>query len=561
MPSRELLSRPSRLYALVAALYVLAFPYHPGLRSPNELCRLWQTRAIVEHGTLSLNQTLRDHGWVGDLSVMNGRLYPSKAPLLSFLAVPLYKALSLLGGGHKEAVPELPLVYFSRLFLTVLPTLGMLGLMRRFLLTYVSAAVADGVTCVYALGSLAFSYSLLFMSHQTAAVLLFCSFYSMWQPVEGEWKVRWYLLAGGAAGAAVMAEYTAALGVIALALYGGLSLGWQPLSLGQRRERLVRAATCFVLGALPFIASLMAYHTVCFGSPFETGYKHLFDAAYQPWHLGGFLGIRYPDPSAFALSFFSPLRGLFTHSPFLLLAFPGLWVLHKSTQDLPVDRALLWMTLTLFLCYTYFTSSFAYASWGWTTGPRHLTGLVPFLALPVARLIEKLRAIDRFRGSLMLGMACALCGGSVLATGALTFVNYIPDTVSNPLFGLVLPLFVARRLPPSLLSLWLPTPVPGGPLDTVRLLFSPGALLLWGLGVAAVWSFLLLRGPLQVLLGPPLMRWAATFVGLLTCAAYLGLLAGATRHDAADTSAIHQLEAVWSTSPGDTLTFWPDTRD
>ena len=29
-------------YALVAALYLLSFPYHPGLRSPNELCRLWQ---------------------------------------------------------------------------------------------------------------------------------------------------------------------------------------------------------------------------------------------------------------------------------------------------------------------------------------------------------------------------------------------------------------------------------------------------------------------------------------------------------------------------------------
>src|SRR4051812_41360619 len=99
---------------LVAALYVTAFPYHPGLRSPNELCRLWQARAIVEYGTLHLNQTLKDFGYVGDLSVKEGLYYPSKAPLLSLLAVPIYKLLSLWGGGYRYAVPELPLVYWSR---------------------------------------------------------------------------------------------------------------------------------------------------------------------------------------------------------------------------------------------------------------------------------------------------------------------------------------------------------------------------------------------------------------------------------------------------------------
>ena len=47
---------PRALTAVVVALYVLAFPYHPKLRSPNELCRLWQARAIVEYGELSVNQ-------------------------------------------------------------------------------------------------------------------------------------------------------------------------------------------------------------------------------------------------------------------------------------------------------------------------------------------------------------------------------------------------------------------------------------------------------------------------------------------------------------------------
>ncbi|HLL52143.1 MAG TPA: hypothetical protein VK447_01270, partial [Myxococcaceae bacterium] len=315
-------ARPSRVFWLVVALYALAFPYHPALRSPNELARLWQARAIVEFGQLELNRTIREYGYVGDLSQREGRLYSSKAPLLSFLAVPIYAALKVVGGGHKYAVGELPLVYFSRLLLTVLPTLGLLVLLRRFLLAYVSPAVADGVTATYALGSLAFSYSLLFMSHQATAVLLFASFYALWRCAEedGAWGERGYVLAGAAAGAALMAEYTSALGVLALVVYAVLSLVRRPLAPRERRSRLLRAVGLAVLGALPFVAVLMWYHTVCFGGPLESGYKHLNDAAYQPWHLGGFMGIRTPDPRAFALSFFSSLRGLFTLSPFLLLA-------------------------------------------------------------------------------------------------------------------------------------------------------------------------------------------------------------------------------------------------
>ena len=172
-------------YAVLVALYVLLFPYHPGLRSPTELCRLWQTRALVEYGTLDINRALQDFGYVGDLSVKDGKYYPSKAPLLSFAAVPVYAVLRWWGGGFLYAVPEVPLVFFSRLLLTVLPTLFMLGLVRRFLRAYLSPEVADAVTVTYGLGSLAFSYSLLFMSHQTTAVLLFGGFYALWRLARG----------------------------------------------------------------------------------------------------------------------------------------------------------------------------------------------------------------------------------------------------------------------------------------------------------------------------------------------------------------------------------------
>lgn len=492
----------------MAAIYLTAFPYHSGLRSPNELCRLWQARALVDHRTIELGPTMRELGPVGDLSVKDGRYFPSKAPLLSFLAAPVYAALKAVG-----AAGEVSQVFWSRLWLTVLPTLALLFWVRRFLLAHVSAAVAEALTATYALGSLALSYSLLFMSHQAAAVLLFSAFYSLWRVRRKEWGERGYLLAGAAAGAAIAAEYTAALGVAVLALYGALGA----------RPRLLRAALLATLGALPFIAFLAGYHQAAFGHPLHSGYQYLADAAYQPWHLGGFLGIRYPDPRAFILSFFSPLRGLFALSPFLLLALPGLGRMWRQGEL----RALFFLSALMLAGYAYFTSSFSYESWGWTTGPRHLTGLVPFLLLPAALFLERVRQGSSWEEQIGLGLCAALCAGSVMVTGAASLVNYVPDVVSSVMFGLAVPLFRDGYLPPTAMQLFgLQSPL-------------PGALLLLGLGAAAVWVVRKLLGGSR--------PWAPS---LLACAlalsVYLGLLGVSARGDAGDLGAQAHLKSVWS---------------
>ncbi len=531
---------PRAVWAVLAALYVLAFPYHPGLRSPNELCRLWQTRALVEYGTLEINEALKDYGYVGDLSVKDGRYYPSKAPLLSFAAVPLYAALRAVGGGFRYAVPEVPLIFFSRLLLTVLPTLVMLWGVRRFLLAYVSRPVADALTVTYGLGSLAFSYSLLFMSHQTTGVLLFGSFYALWRCARGEWRARGYLVSGALAGATVAAEYTGAMAVLGLVLYGALTVLWRPEPLRARLGRLGRAAGLATLGAAPFVVALMLYHQAAFGHPLESGYKYLNDAAYQPWHLGGFLGIRYPDPRAFFLSYFSPLRGLFFLSPFLLLALPGLVLLCREGRASVEARALFWLSSALLAGYTYFTSSFSYESWGWTTGPRHLTGLVPFLLLPAALMLERLRTGGR---RWLAGVAAATCSASILFTGTLTFVNYVPDSASNAWLGLAVPLLREGFLPPSALSFWgVPQPLAGAPL-------------LLGLLALAGWVFLRLGAMEGLRPGR-----AALLGGGVAFALLLGVQALTTKQHAGDQGAVGHLRSVWLTPPGQTVRFWPDPR-
>ncbi len=455
---------------LPAFAYLYIFPYLPELRSPNELCRLHQTRALVDHGTLEINRVLREHGYVGDLSCVavardaqdnieerracpavrgqkrfgEQHYFPSKSPLLSFMAVPVYAALKAFFG----PVPEVPLVFFARFFCTVLPGVLLLVLVRRFLRAKLEPRVADAVTVAYALGTLAFSYSELFMSHQTTAVMVFVSFYALWRARRGEWPAWGYLVAGLFAGLTVAAEYTGALGLVPLAIYGVLTAP------GGARGRL-RAAALGLAGVLPLALALAWYHHAAFGSPLATGYKYLNDAAYQGWHVGGFLGIKLPDARAFALSFFSPLRGLFALSPFLLLALPGFAPRFWTREHRPE----LALGLAVLALYTYFTSSFTYDSWGWTTGPRHLTSLVPFLLLPAGLFIQAARARVA-----LAGLSAGLVALSILATSAMTFLNYIPDSLTNALYQVALPFIGKGYLPHNLLSLiGVPNPWAGLP--------------------------------------------------------------------------------------------------
>jgi hypothetical protein len=454
-----------------ASLYI--FPYLPELRSPNELCRLHQTRALVDHGTLEINAVLRDEGPVGDLSCVavardeadkilerrpcpevrgqarfsEEHFFPSKAPLLSFAATPVYWVLERWRGAARE-VPEVPLVFFSRLICTVLPAVLLLIPLRRFLRAHADSRTADALTAAYGLGSLAFSYAELFMSHQTTAVLVFLTFFAIWRTRRGDWPSWGYALSGLLAGLCVAAEYTAALALVPLAGYALLTAP------GGARGR-ARAALLGMAGVLPVACLLMAYHLSAFGHPLHSGYKYLNDAGYQGWHTSGFLGITVPSGRAFVLSFFSPLRGLFALSPFLAMGMVGLHPRFGSRDCRPELR----VCAALLACFAYFTSSFSYDSWGWTTGPRHLTPLVPFLLLPAARVLTAARTRPMIAGSL-----AGMIGLSILATSAMTFLNYIPDSLTNALYQVALPFLTTGHLPHTWLSLLgVPNPVAGAP--------------------------------------------------------------------------------------------------
>ena len=151
-----------------------------------------------------------------------------------------------------------------------------------------------------------------------------------------------------------------------------------------RLGRLRRWLTCFVLGALPWVAFLAWYNAVRFGSVFETGYgpAHL-------QHAGGLRLFEAPLLEGMLGMLFSPGKGVFIFNPLLVLALPGLVGLWASNRRLAV------IVVTSFATSVLFHSKYTFWAGDFTWGPRYLASLMGLAMLgliPILR-VRRVRPI------------------------------------------------------------------------------------------------------------------------------------------------------------------------
>jgi hypothetical protein len=250
-----------------------------------------------------------------------------------------------------------------------------------------------------------------------ASALIACWYFLDTVRAERSRSAPWFL-AGLFAGLAVLLEYTSALALVPLAGY----------ALWSARPRQ-RAAALALLGFLPPILLLAAYHQLAFGHPLHTGYRHLVNPTFTAWHARGFMGVGAPSLRALAGSFADPCKGLFLWCPFLALGVPGLALLWRK------DRPLALLCAGELALYALFTASFTYEAWGWTVGPRHVTALCAFLVPPALAAAGWLR--DRGAGWIAAGLALA---GVALLAVTMAVCPYLPEELTNPVWQLVLPL-------------------------------------------------------------------------------------------------------------------------
>jgi hypothetical protein len=423
------------LLPLLAFFYLFPFPYFPALRSPNEGSRLYQARAIVDDGTVAVNGSLERYGPMGDLSMYQGKYFPNKAPGISMLGALVYWVAKAFTGFREGAVSNELLTYLLRVCCSGIPTVLLLRPLRRRLWLWSGSGLAADVVLVgYALGSLAYTYGLLFFSHQLTAVLLCGS----WLAIENSREERPLMrlaAAGLLAGSAVLVEYTAALAAGPLFLY----------AVWTARQRL-RAAIGFGLASIPPQAGLLAYHDYAYGSPLRVGYQNNVSQTFQSWHHEGFMGISTPTLRGLLGSYFDPARGLFVYCPMLLLAPIGIWVMFRRKQQ----REPAIFLGVLFVLYSYFTSAFVFDKWGWTVGPRHLAPLAAFLTVPCAVALAE----ARLRGGVREGAAVALCAVSVVVTSLASIVYpHYPEVFGDGFFEVTVPLLRAGFLPQNLTTL------------------------------------------------------------------------------------------------------------
>lgn len=420
----------------IACAYLYIVPYFPKLGSANELPRVFLVKAMVHDQTFAIDRGVerwRDTTDLADTSESNGHTYSNKAPGSAMLAAPVYALVSLVAGEPSLAVS----VWICRVTTGIIPTLLFLVLLYGFLARFSEdPAIRKLVLVAYALGSMAMTYSLLYFSHQLAAVCIASAVILAIDVLDGKRRLRVMIAAGALAGAAPLVDYQAVFAAVPLAVYV-IARSYRDL------PQLARLAGCAVVGAAVPIAILLAYHQVCFGSPWRTGYDA--STTFAMYHQQGFLGLTELRWAAFRGSTVSFDNGLFTLSPWLLLAVSGSFELLRRPRQSGV-RGITIMCVAIAITYLLFVSAINFWRGGGAVGPRYITAMVPFLLPMVTAQLEAVRDRPQFLGVLA---GAIFVGVAIYALSSATF-PYWPDSFTNPFRDVTLHLISDGLAAPSL---------------------------------------------------------------------------------------------------------------
>jgi hypothetical protein len=478
-----------RVAVWLGGFSLLCFGYFAPHNDAGQNARTDMAVAIVDHRAFTIDAYGTN---TTDKIQFRGHYYSNKAPGLSIAAVPvylLYKGFSALHGGSlTDSVDDPQLRYLESFCLSTIPATLLLLLFFWFL-GYYSPSLVNRVvlTLFLGLGTIMFPYSENFYAHVSTAGLLFAGFVLIYlvgsvnsaRRVQARWLVdnpeNAAFLAGLAVGTAVLLEYPSAVIAILIATYALSRLPWKSL-------------LHFIVGVLPPLALLSAYNYAVFGSAFALGPPG------APQQVEGAAGFTWPPAleATWGMSF-SPDRGMFFLSPFLLLAFPG-FLLWKRRHD---SEWRLFLSIPL----VYFLVIAMYSSWrgGWAVGPRYLIPMLPFLTLPAIFTLDALTSskIPRDIAGVLYALVYGAFSISIVATGAesISAAGGLWPDASNPN-----PLF----------SSLLPTVLEGGVLGnqgTMQLGISGATSLLPLVLLLALWSLLMYT--------PPLLRWVNESSGWL----------------------------------------------
>ena len=409
-------------FLIFAVIYLYAFPYFDKLRNANEMPRILMTKAMVDHRVFYLDQVQGELFTHTDTSVApSGHIYPNKPPGPSLLAVPIYALCKLFKFTSLRDV-----TWAFRVFVVTMPSLLFLPIFYRLSRRFTSDELSRRVALVaFALGSQAFPYALLFMSHALTAVFAGFAFAAAVALVRKGTRHphRAAAYVGLGCSLAVAMDYQSALPSLVIGLYVLIRSG-----------RRVLHTALMALGALPIAAFLAVYHRAAYGGVLKTGYAYAVDTALK----NGFMGLVGPNRTSFVNTVLLPSNGLLVLAPWVVLALAGA-VAIAVNRELRVRCGAEGLACAIILVadVLMLSSLVPYMSRnGWSVGPRYMTVAMPFVAWLAATGFDIAR---RRRATRALAMALVVASAAVFVVGGTTFPHW-PDRLSNPLYDLVFPL-------------------------------------------------------------------------------------------------------------------------
>jgi hypothetical protein len=450
--------RAAREHAALVAVFIAiviavfsASPLHLPLNNPNEGVRVFAVKALVEHRTLAIDEVVRAWGYIDDKAAREGRLYSSKAPLMSLLGAAAYAPVHAVAGMAGEELSRASLTRLCRASAGALPALVTALLLWRGLRRRVKErALADLVLVGTVLGSGVLASMNVFSGHALAALAPAAALVLGLPEPGGQPRPRWHLPAAGLLlAAAVGAEYPALLAALPVV---GVTLFFEGSRAGARGA--LRGLLALAAGALPIVIVVAIAHTAMFGAPWRTGYSFLENQGYREVVAGTLFGIGAPKLDVLGSVLVSPELGLFFGSPMLLVgAAFALWQLGRREERVLGLGVVLGCAFMLL-----FIAGFRGWRGGWSVGPRYISELIGLLAVPTALAFDRLAQIGaRSRVAAHAALAGLVAVGLLHSGVAGAFYPHLSDVYRNPVYEMLLPL-VARGFSPDSVFLWLGLP-------------------------------------------------------------------------------------------------------
>ena len=450
--------RSRRVELLLFALLWLTYGYFYQTAQHNEAARFDQLRSLLEEHTLAIDTFAYNTADVIEY-VRDGQkhIYPAKAPGTTFLAAaPFWLSMQLLRPFNRSPALYWHLVAYFTIILTtgLLSALSAVVMYRALVdLTHDPQSALLAVIALW-LGSISFPFSTLFFSHQQVASLLVCAFAILLKlrtrnvSDSPRFTSALLLLAGFLLGFSVTCEYPAALLATLLALYFAFRLWHLEASVTLK----VQAAAVFVVGIGAGLSLLAIYNLAAFGRLLYTPYQELgVGGGHEMFrtHAQGLVGVSWPGLPQFldvlAEITVRPLRGLmyvgveggvlYACSPVLWLAVPGL-VFMARRGGLRAETVLCGVAILAYFTFNAcYGDSIVFWGGGASVGPRHIIPVLPFVAVPLAFAVQRLRVL--FYPLVLLSIFFML-----LATAVEPRAPYSP---ANPWKGVYLPAYLEGR--------------------------------------------------------------------------------------------------------------------